>query len=109
MFLLHNGFNVIGQANNGMELLESISPNRLPDIVIVNYKTSRPGTLDSARLIKQRYHDIKVIVNTQFDYCVPIKAMKEIGVEGLLIKAKHNSMQIIQIIHSVYSGEIFYP
>jgi hypothetical protein len=26
MFLLHNGFNVIGQANNGMELLELLVP-----------------------------------------------------------------------------------
>ena len=108
MFLLHNGFTVIGQAHNGIELMESINPLELPDIVIINYKTSKPESLNPARLIKKLHPGIKVIINTQFNYRIPFEEMKEIGIEGLLIKAKHDSPQIIKILHSVYAGDISY-
>ena len=108
MFLLHNGFDIVGQANDGIKLIESINPLELPDIVIINYKISKPESLNAARLIKQHHPAIKVIINTQFDYRIPFEEMKEIGIEGLLIKAKHDSPQIIKILYSVYAGEITY-
>lgn len=109
MLLRINGFNVIGQAHNGTQLMESINPNELPDIAIINYKTSKRESLNAAHLIKQHYPVIKVIINTQFNYNIPVDEMKRIGIEGWIIKANHDTSQIIKALHLVYNGQDYFP
>ncbi|WP_315820990.1 hypothetical protein [Paraflavitalea speifideaquila] len=84
------------------------NPTNLPDIAIINYKTSRPVSLDVARWIKEHYPGIKVVINTQFSHRIPVSKLQQIGIEGVIIKAIHSYHEIISALHVVYNGGCFY-
>lgn len=103
-----NGIDVIGDVQNGINIIQAINPLNLPDITIVNYKTSNRESLNPACLIKQQYPSIKVIISSQFSYGIPIGRIKAIGIEGIIIKAVHSTAQMIDAIRLVYNGGRFY-
>lgn len=108
MLLRINGIAVISEVQDGINVIQSINPANLPDIAIINYKTSRRESLNAACLIKQQYPDVKVILNSQYSYSLPIGRIKEIGIEGIIIKAIHSTAQMINAIRLVHSGGRFY-
>jgi DNA-binding NarL/FixJ family response regulator len=106
--LRNSGFNVVGQVPNGAQLIEAINPGNMPDIVVIQYKTSKPETLNAAIWIKKNYPVIKVVINTQFNNNIPFEEIKRLGIEGIIIKANHDEKKIIEILHSVYNGKVCY-
>jgi DNA-binding NarL/FixJ family response regulator len=108
MLLRINGIRVIGEVQNSIDIIQAINPINPPDIAIINYKTSKRESLNAACLIKQQYPDIKVIINSQFHYSLPIDRIKEIGIEGIIIKAIHSTVQMINAVRLVHSGGRFY-
>ena len=103
-----NGINVIGEVQNGIDVIQRIDPTNLPNIAIINYKTSKRESLNAACLIKEQYPVIKIIINTQYNYGIPIDRIKQMGVEGIIIKAVHSTSQMIEVIRLVHSGGYFY-
>jgi DNA-binding NarL/FixJ family response regulator len=97
------GFDVIERAIDELKLTELLSRNSLPDIVIVNYKTSDPKTLDLARVVKEKHPFIKVVINTQYTSKLLLNELKRIGVEGFIIKT-HDKEQITNTLLAVYNG-----
>lgn len=100
--LLCSRFDVIGQAVDEMKLMELLSLNILPDIVIVNYKTSNPKTLNLARMVKEKYPFIKVVINTQYTSKLLLNELKRIRVEGFLLKA-YDKEQITNTLLTIYN------
>lgn len=100
------GFNVIGQARDGIELFEILCQNELPDIIIINYKISRPETFNVARLVKEKYVHIKVIINTQYTSRRLLDEMKGIGIEGLILKSVYDNEQINETLFTIYNGKV---
>jgi DNA-binding NarL/FixJ family response regulator len=103
-----NGINVIADLQNGIDVLDTINPANLPDIAIINYKTSNRQSLNAACSIKEQYPGIKIIINSQYNYGLPIDRIKQIGIEGIIIKAIHSTAQMVDVIHLVYNGDRFY-
>ena len=103
-----NGINVVGEVQNGIDVLQVIDPDNLPDIAIINYKTSKRESLNAACLIKEQYPRIKVIINTQFNYSIPVDRIKQIGIEGIIIKVIHSTAEMIKVIRLVHNGGCFY-
>lgn len=101
--LRFGGFDVVGQAIDEMKLMELLSLNSIPDIAIVNYKTSDPKTLDLARLVKERYPFIKVVINTQYTSKLLLNELKRIQVEGFIIKTSDKE-QITNTLLAIYNG-----
>jgi DNA-binding NarL/FixJ family response regulator len=101
--LRFGGFDVIGQAIDEKELMGLLSRNSLPDMVIVNYKTSEPKTLELARVVKEKHPFIKVVINTQYTSKLLLNELKRIGVEGFIIKT-HDKEQITNTLLAVYNG-----
>lgn len=108
MLLRINGITVIGEVKNGIDVIQAINPANLPDIAIINYKTSKRESLKAACIIKEQYPGIKVIISSQFSYGIPIDSIKEIGIEGIIIKAIHSTAKMVAVIHLVYNGDRFY-
>lgn len=102
--LRFGGFDVIGQAIDEMKLMELLSCNSLPDIVIVNYKTNEPKTLNLARVVKEMHPFIKVVINTQYTSKLLLSELKRIGIEGFIIKT-HDKEQIANTLLAIYNGK----
>ena len=101
--LRFGGFDLIGHAIDEMKLMELLSLNSLPDLVIVNYKTSEPKTLELASAVKEKHPFIKVVINTQYASKLLLGELKRIKVEGFIIKT-HDKEQIINSLLAVYNG-----
>jgi two-component system response regulator YesN len=61
-----HGFEVIGEAENGKEALEMIEKS-LPDVILTDIKMPFMDGLELAKVIRERYPTVKIIVITGFD------------------------------------------
>ena len=102
------GFNVIGSSQDATGLIESLHNIGLPDIAIINYKTSSRQTLDLAREVKGNYPEVKVVMNVAANFHVPIDEMKRIGIEGVIYKVHHSTVLFVQALHTVYNGGTYF-
>ena len=108
MLLRIHGIMVTGEVQNGIDVLQAINPTNPPDIAVINYKTSKLESLNTACLVKRIYPNIKVIINSQFHYSIPVELIKGMGIEGIIIKAIHSTPQMIDAIRIVYNGGRFF-
>lgn len=75
------GYTVLFQTGNGQEALQKISENdRLPDVCIIEEDFS------SAKLLLERYPDLKVLISSTEDDEENVTDMLKIGVSGYILK-----------------------
>lgn len=75
------GYTVLFQTDNGQEALRKISENdRLPDVCIIE------EDLSSAKLLLEKYPDLKVLISSTEDDEENVTDMLEIGVSGYILK-----------------------
>jgi DNA-binding NarL/FixJ family response regulator len=102
-FLNLIGFNVIWKVQKGMELIKLLATKDLPDILIINYKTTKPKTLIVIKVVKRKYPFIKVIVNTQYASKLLINELEIIGVEAVIMKT-YDKEQITNTLMAIYNS-----
>jgi DNA-binding NarL/FixJ family response regulator len=85
---LSNSFFVSQQFNNGVELLEYLAsePKVLPDIILLDINMPEMGGVETAKLLKQKYPDLRVIILTMNDGEAVLIKMLSLGVKGFLSK-----------------------
>lgn len=85
---LVNNFVVCQQFNNGVELIEYLAnePNVLPDIILLDINMPEMGGVETAKLLKQKYPYLKVIILTMNDGEAVLIKMLSLGVKGFLSK-----------------------
>jgi two-component system response regulator NreC len=95
-----------GQAADGEELLRLVADNR-PDIVLTDIKMPRLGGIAAAKILLQRFPDLKIIALSMFDEEALIVEMLEAGAKGYLLK-NADKKEILEAILTVNEGNIFY-
>jgi len=76
---------VIHEAGDGMELL-SLLENATPDIVILDISMPRLQGLEAARMIRERYPEVKILILTMHRERTYFSRAQEIGVNGYVLK-----------------------
>ncbi|SFO86555.1 two component transcriptional regulator, LuxR family [Chitinophaga sp. YR627] len=97
---------LVGQANNGRELLELLTSVEA-DVVMTDLKMPLMDGITATRALLQRNPDIKIIALSMFDEEELIVEMLEAGAKGYLLK-NADKQEIIEAINSVYEDHIFY-
>ncbi len=92
----HPGFNVIAQAENGMEAVEKAGIF-MPDIVIMDINMPKLNGIEATRAIKSKYSDIQIIGLSVQDENDVAESMKNAGAATLLNKAG-DPRQLIEAI-----------
>ena len=101
---LDDEINILGEAENGKRLLE-ILPIKMPDVILMDIRMPIMDGVDTTKLIKEKYPNIKVIILTTFNEDKYIfKGLKN-GADGYILKDS-GSYDIINAIKTVYSGNI---
>jgi DNA-binding NarL/FixJ family response regulator len=98
-------FDVIGEANNGMELLD-ILKKTTPHLIILDISMPKLRGLEAAREIKQAYPNIKILVLTMHKKKEFVQQAMEAGAEGFLLKEDADSA-LLQAITALKEGQRF--
>jgi DNA-binding NarL/FixJ family response regulator len=97
---------LVGQASDGHELLQLVEEKK-PDIVLTDIKMPRLDGISAAKLLLQRYPNLKIIALSMFEEEDLIVEMLETGAKGYLLK-NADKKEIMEAILTVNEGNIFY-
>jgi DNA-binding NarL/FixJ family response regulator len=98
-------FKVIGEAGNGLELLELLKTST-PDMVILDISMPNLGGIEAAREIKMSYPSLKILILTMHKKKEYVCYALSAGVEGYLLKEDTQS-ELFSAIEMIRSGKIF--
>jgi two-component system response regulator NreC len=101
-----NHIEVVGQFENGLELLKYLENNRV-DIVLMDIKMPLMNGIIATQQILHKKMETKVIALTMYDNDNSLIDMLTAGASGYLLK-NENFSEIISVINDVYDGKKAY-
>ena len=106
MLSKQEGISLIGEAENGRELVEMVGKLK-PDIVITDIKMPLVDGIQATRTLLEKDPDCKIIALSMFDEENLIVEMLEAGAKGYLLK-NADKKEILESILTVFNDNIFY-
>jgi DNA-binding NarL/FixJ family response regulator len=94
-------------ANDGKELL-SILPNATADIILLDINMPSLNGLDAARIIRQSFPALKIIMLSTYNDEHLVEKAKALGTNAYLLKTT-NKEDLLQTIRLVASGQACFP
>ncbi len=99
----HNGLEVVSTFKTGLQLLESISKENTPDVVLLDINMPDLNGIETCKRLKKSHPDIKVIALSMLGESNMIKLMLKSGADGYLHKNAAKD-EIITAINEVMEG-----
>ncbi len=105
---LLNSFDRIGivkDAANGKELLSLIEEDQ-PDAVILDVEMPIMGGIEAAKIIADRYPEVKILILTMHNEVVFINKLMDIGVHGILSKSAEPE-EVEKALHAIIEKDFY--
>ena len=99
----HNGLEVVSTFKTGLQLLESISRENLPDVVFLDINMPELNGIETCKRLKKSNSEIKVIALSMLGESNMIKLMLKSGADGYLHKNAGKD-EIISAVNEVMEG-----
>jgi DNA-binding NarL/FixJ family response regulator len=99
------GFQIIGEAADGLEALQQIE-SRKPDLVLLDISLPSMSGIDITRRIKKNYPQIKIIALSRHDNMEYVDPILQAGAEGYVLKDEV-SADLKQAMTIVLRGESY--
>jgi len=109
-FLLERepNINILGEVNNGKELIEYISAIEIaPEIILMDLKMPELNGVEATKIIHKKHPNIKIIALTSFDGKSFITNMIDVGASSYLLK-NTSPKTVVQTINEVYKNGFYY-
>ena len=100
------GFKILGQASDGVELMELLETNE-PDVIVLDINMPRMDGVESASRIVKEYPKVKVLIVSMFKKSVMIERLVKIGVNGYILKDA-GKKELLAAVRSVASGTDYF-
>lgn len=97
---------IVGTANNGLELIEVIEKTK-PDIIITDIRMPKLDGIEATKKIKSKYPEIKILAFTMFDQTDAIEQMMQAGASGYILKNSPLS-EVLNAVKIVSKGEQYF-
>lgn len=101
---LHEEINLIGEADNGVKLLELLKSVK-PEVVLMDIRMPLMDGIEATKIVKEQYPGIKVIILTTFQEDEYIFKGLKYGADGYVFKDS-GSDAILQSIHAACAGNM---
>lgn len=98
---------VIGEANNGYQVLEKLESGLNVDIILMDINMPKMDGLVCTKMIHHNFHGVRVIALSQFGEKRFVKQMVKNGASGYLLKDVGKD-ELLRAIRMVYNGENYY-
>lgn len=108
MIMECHGIDLIHEAANGRELIDSIEQeNRVPDVILMDLKMPQMDGIEATKYLKAVHPDIKIIVLSMYDDDKFIIHMIESGANGYLLK-NADADEVQNSIHAVMTNGYYF-
>lgn len=101
------GFEVIFQAGNGQELVDAISANNIPEIVLMDINMPKMDGYETTQWLKKNHPSIKVLALSMYDNETAIIRMMRSGAKGYILKDTEPS-ELKTALHSLLTKGYHY-
>lgn len=100
---------LVATADHGSKLLDLIREHR-PDVAILDLgmKTGEFDPVASVRNAKKQFPNVKILIFTNYDDGVWVRALVEAGASGYMLKSDVFSQHIGQVICALHDGGQFF-
>lgn len=99
-------FEVVGEAENGEEVLKFLEKQKV-HIVVLDINMPKMDGITCAKKIKSTYKNVKVIILTMYAQKSFVEEIIQIGIDGCLLK-NNTGKELADAIDRVYSGRSYY-
>jgi DNA-binding NarL/FixJ family response regulator len=97
--------NVVDEAENGKIALAKIESKQY-DIVFFDIEMPELNGIETTRIIKEKYQDIKIIILTSHQYNSKVIELIEMGISAYLLK-NTDKQELINAIEKVIDGDMY--
>ncbi len=101
------GLTVIGEANNGLEIIKLLEKGIHPDIIITDIRMPIIDGISLTKILSKEYPTIPVMALSMHDQSVDVIEMLEAGAKGYLTKVVEKK-ELIQAIQTIVKGEFYF-
>ena len=105
VLLRRPGWQVVGEASNGMEALEKADILH-PDVMVLDITMPKMNGLEVCRLVKQRKPEVEVLMVTQHDSPQMMREALSAGAKGYVVKS-NAARDLLEAIEVVSRHEVF--
>ncbi|MDB5262280.1 MAG: DNA-binding response regulator [Adhaeribacter sp.] len=105
------GYEVVWEAENGKDFTQKISPQNLPDIVLLDISMPMMDGYETARWMEQRFPEVKILALSMHNDDETILKMLKSGVNGYVLKNADPAelkaaLKALEQEGSYYSGRV---
>jgi DNA-binding NarL/FixJ family response regulator len=102
------GYEIIFEAANGAELMQKISPESMPDIVLLDMSMPVMDGKSTAKWLLKTHPGVKIVVLSMYNDAERVMGMIKLGVKGYLLKDSE-PQQFEEALQKVSEGDLYYP
>ncbi len=105
----HDDMRLVATSNHGSMLLDLVSECQ-PDIAIVDLgmKTGMFDPIFTICAVKKQFPNTKVLVLTNYDEGIWVRALVDVGISGYMLKSDDFSEEIVRAIRALHNGGQFF-
>jgi DNA-binding NarL/FixJ family response regulator len=100
-----SGWEVVGEASNGVEALEKAG-NLLPDIMVLDITMPKMNGLEVCRLVRKKIPTLEVLFVTQHDSPQMMREALNAGAKGYVVKS-NAARDLLEAIEMVSQHRLF--
>lgn len=100
------GITIIGEANNGLEIIKLLEKDYKPDIIITDIRMPIIDGISLTKILSKDYPDIPVMALSMYDQSADVIEMLEAGAKGYLTKVVEKK-ELLHAIHTIVKGEYY--
>jgi DNA-binding NarL/FixJ family response regulator len=101
------GYTVAWEADNGKDFIDRLSPQQLPDIVLLDIKMPVMDGFETAQWMEQRYPNVKILALSMFNDDETIMKMLIAGVNGYILK-NADPTELRAALKALEAGESYF-
>ena len=98
---------IIGEANNGLEILKLLEKGLQPDIILSDTRMPIIDGVSLTKKIKKDYPTIPVLALSMYDQSEDVIEMLDAGAKGYVTKIAEKK-ELLFAIHSIVKGEYYF-
>lgn len=101
-------YNILFEAANGQELVNTINRGIIPDIVLLDISMPVMDGVETAQWLRSKHPSVCVIILSMFEDAEKVLLMVKMGVKGYLLKDSE-PYEVEEALLKVSQGELYYP